>query len=443
MSRSGRAVLAVLAAAVLSTAREAAAMPDKPALLLADFESPAMETLLGGTIAGWKRDPTDSSQHCDLALESDPLKERNGTVLRIDYDIKSDKTTYQTPTISESGAEDVKLIPSDVGFHSMAYAGAYFGLADVDLRGYRYLAFSVRGDADAGFTRVFKLEMQGGGRTESILFDKVTGEWKRHFVPLVRFSSVVDLEHMNAVVIVFDQNATRQQGRIYIDDIFFSRGRDVDFRPSVPLAMVPKTDSAPLVDGSLDEWSGAAKFELLPSGHLESGQAGDDKDVSAKVMLLWDDERLYFAIHVRDNELVCLKKDSGIHQSDSVELFIDPQGDGLEWDNASDIQLAFSPTCPPPAQSQVWSYFDKRIPTLQEVDYAAQIIKNGYDIESSISWKFLGVQPMRGMRIGFSSAVNDTDIKDGTLRAKLNWFMAKDPRAEQKFGLGWIELAER
>ena len=89
----------------------------------------------------------------------------------------------------------------------------------------------------------------------------------------------------------------------------------------------------------------------------------------------------------------------------------------------------------------MWSWFQKRAPTTDELKASLRAYDDGYQAEIAVSWKFLGVEPSVGSELGFSLAVHDRDASDKTDEAKLNWSYEalKSPAVR----LGTLTLQER
>jgi hypothetical protein len=106
----------------------------------------------------------------------------------------------------------------------------------------------------------------------------------------------------------------------------------------LPLSSVvcPKTDSAPVIDGALDDacWkkiSYLKDFTLLGGGSI---QESDSNSTKAKV--LYDNKKLYIAFQCNESEMDKLKanikdRDGGVFNDDSLEIFIstNPEASGF------------------------------------------------------------------------------------------------------------------
>jgi hypothetical protein len=97
---------------------------------------------------------------------------------------------------------------------------------------------------------------------------------------------------------------------------------------SVPRAGVP-----PNIDGRLDDavWRTAASTG--PFVNTMTGQPAGPSDARAQLRVLWDDQFLYFGWEVQDDNLVETgnTRDAHYWENDTVEMLIDPDGDGRDY----------------------------------------------------------------------------------------------------------------
>lgn len=196
------------------------------------------------------------------------------------------------------------------------------------------------------------------------------------------------------------------------------------------------------LDASLDGWRLTTPIILNRNNSLESGEIIDDGDLSAKAYFMWDSENLYFAAEIEDDAVIQNKENENIWQDDCVELFIDPQGNGLRWGNSEDLQIGLAPD--PGQQSgdiKVWEWFKKDAKVYKSIKGKYRLTEKGYIIEAAIPWNAVGLQPKSGLKFNLSVAVHDTDSdkQDFAKTAKLNYYFRQD---DDKTTLGTIELRE-
>ena len=131
-----------------------------------------------------------------------------------------------------------------------AYNGAWIKLDNMDLKEYDELVFWAKGDADEGFTTVFKIEIKSPkGRGEYIVGD-VTNSWKEVTVPLTGFKTSSGDSRISCVfTIVFeDWRATDKKGAVYVDDIYFTpSAQKPTLTPTPSPTSTPKPTPAPTI----------------------------------------------------------------------------------------------------------------------------------------------------------------------------------------------------
>jgi hypothetical protein len=104
-------------------------------------------------------------------------------------------------------------------------------------------------------------------------------------------------------------------------------------RRSIPSIDVPRIDASEVrLDGALDEaaWSQAARTE--PFVHAGDGSDASSLPVGGVARLFWDASHLYLAVEVRDATLRGGFPEDAVDphlwERDTVELMVDPDGDG-------------------------------------------------------------------------------------------------------------------
>ena len=96
-------------------------------------------------------------------------------------------------------------------------------LRDLDLSKYKYMVLYVKGDAEAGFTNKFKIELKSDGMIGRYMVDGVNDAWTKFQIPLTHFRGLKDLTKVNEFTVVFDDiNSTPKVGKIYFDNIYFT-----------------------------------------------------------------------------------------------------------------------------------------------------------------------------------------------------------------------------
>lgn len=168
------------------------------ALKIADFESnEERNDFDGGYFGIWNKDPDDLSQGCTMHFDGPGAAGSDGC-LRLDYDVDAFRE---------------------------AYNGFWLLFVDIDLTAFSNVCFWVRGDADAGFTSTFALEMKNEDEVAQTIVDNITDKWQLKRIPFSDFHTIRSWSKMTEFVIVFkDRIVSKASGTIYIDNIFFDAG---------------------------------------------------------------------------------------------------------------------------------------------------------------------------------------------------------------------------
>jgi len=205
-----------------------AALPE-PILYFEDFEDGDLKNLLGGDSGAWNLNPDDEEAEALPQVADMPGPEGSFKSLKLSYDVDS-------------------LLPAQNGYWTK--------LRNFDASPYDHLQFDVKGDPEAGFTEVFKVEIKkykDAARIERIAgrsLVHITREWQTLSIPLNKMTGVFDFadpetwknpsktfKDLDEFVIVFHQReVTRKSGVIYFDNFRFVKTGSpgptpVDFPP--------------------------------------------------------------------------------------------------------------------------------------------------------------------------------------------------------------------
>lgn len=378
-------------------------------LIVDNFDTGKTVNNFGGNAGTWNINPVDKSQYCNASFDTKHRRGDKGYCLRLDYDVES------VHTYIKDTSHTAEALTGNRDILFTAFNGYFTQLKGADLTDYKYLVFYVKGDKEKGFTRRFKIELKDKAHCAGYIVEWLTDSWQRVSIPLLVFREIADWHALKEIAIVFGPEVTRKVGTIYIENIHFSETKK---EPSEEQIKITKTVKPVLINGILKEWKKAVRIKIVPKKHLESGEISGKNDLSAYVWFMWDNEYLYFAARVTDNQIICRKEKSDIWREDCIELFIDPKNDGFVWNNRNDFQIGFTPTGPED-KPQSWAWFQKG-ETGDAVKKSSKIGKKGYVIEAAIKWSFLNLHPEKGMVLGISPAIHDFD-KDETPNGKLNW----------------------
>jgi len=191
------AMIAVLLAAFAPVSSFAAANPSSKELLIADFNSGDKPSNIGGDFGAWNKDPADFTQGCTEAFDTANRRGDSGFSMKLEYTVDS---------------------------KNPAYNGFWMALPNIDVSGYDNLSFWVKGDAKAGYTTVFKVELKNAAKQVGRYYvTNVTDQWQEMVILLSEFKGLADRSNMTEMVLVFeDRIASNKKGIIYIDDVRFT-----------------------------------------------------------------------------------------------------------------------------------------------------------------------------------------------------------------------------
>ncbi|MBU1037445.1 MAG: FecR family protein [Candidatus Omnitrophica bacterium] len=166
-------------------------------ILVDDFSKKENFNNLSGPLGSWNVFYSDPNQQCKDEFTDLERVGDSGYGLKLTYDVDSPFS---------------------------AYNGFFTSLMGIDLTDYRYLVFSIKGDKKAGFTTTLNIELKNKNQIGRMSIDGITDEWEKITVPLGQFVGINDFKDMKEFVIVFsDINATKKEGVVYIDDIYFAK----------------------------------------------------------------------------------------------------------------------------------------------------------------------------------------------------------------------------
>jgi hypothetical protein len=168
-------------------------------LVIADFDTGDKPNNIGGDFGAWNKDPNDTTQGCNMSFDQDDAEgAASGYSLRLDYNVDSPNP---------------------------AYNGFWMKFNGEDATAYNTLNFFVKGDAKAGYTKRFKIELKDmTNKPSAYIVSGVTDKWQKVSIPFEKFRKIENWNSLNEFVIVFDDiNSSPKKGSILIDDISFSK----------------------------------------------------------------------------------------------------------------------------------------------------------------------------------------------------------------------------
>ncbi|MEN2983817.1 MAG: glucoamylase family protein [Dictyoglomaceae bacterium] len=198
-----------------------------------------------------------------------------------------------------------------------------------------------------------------------------------------------------------------------------------------------KTDIPVNIDGIFeDAWKKAQENEVTEDMNVPGFTKVDKRKqiLHSKFYAMWDEKYLYLYAKVYD-ELVVINiapnDIGGFYRTDSIEFYINPKTAGsqegifkiavLPFDTAGMVQAVRHEDANPGNIKDV----------APEVKVASKRTEYGYDIEISIPFKYLGIIPKEGLKLGFCHTIHNSNKKDADIGAYVRENM-----------LSWVPLGE-
>jgi len=201
---------------------------------------------------------------------------------------------------------------------------------------------------------------------------------------------------------------------------------------------VPRLQAPPALDGDLADWPEKGSDTVRYPDQSEFGVPPMKQRFEGRFRFGWDDEHLYVAAEVKEDDIVCEAPAKELYKDDVVELFIDGQGDGFTWADRADFQIGISPSGPD-GKPQIYAWFQDAVPEGAEVASRVMPADDGgsYTVEARIPWAFLGITNAAPDRVIPCSFALHTVNKARTASAKINWSFRVEV---DRLGLGELKL---
>ncbi|MBI2515539.1 MAG: hypothetical protein HYV95_01365 [Opitutae bacterium] len=169
------------------------------------------------------------------------------------------------------------------------------------------------------------------------------------------------------------------------------------------------------------DWQTVAGMEFKDSNaDIRPG----DAPLSFRFAVTWDATALHFHAEVTDSP-------PGYNvppvRNRLIELYIDPDGDGLVWTGPKDYQFTYR------VGVGAKEHFN-HVPC----DALITPTADGYTVEASIPWASIGLTPKPGLEFGLTPAAITEGVKEWDAMLKLNWSYSTPLPGE--FRLGRIRL---
>lgn len=191
------------------------------------------------------------------------------------------------------------------------------------------------------------------------------------------------------------------------------------------------------IDGRPDDWPSASEKIVINSSALEHGDISGEQDLHGEVRFAWDKGFFYFFAEVEDDFIFLRNLRNQIYRDDLVELYIDPEGDGLFWGEPEDFQIGFRVNAGGDVETWAWFQGGGNPSKKGEVNAKGLVTDKGYQIEGAIRWSYLGFNPEPPKELKLSVGIHDIDQDRGEV--KYNWFFRSEGELN-RFELGKINL---
>lgn len=193
------------------------------------------------------------------------------------------------------------------------------------------------------------------------------------------------------------------------------------------------------IDGKLNDWQlnylTPAIIDTEEQIFLGNASWDDPDDISGTFYIMWDDEKIYMGVVVKDDTLSMNKNGGTIWNADAIEIFFSTTN--AVAGHAEHYQYGFN------ANEQIWNWDNmdgagSEVPDYLEV--AATETADGYICEAAIEYgKMKSLDFEVGNAIGFHPVLDDTEGTDREIQITWTGREAHD----QSLGFGHIILSDQ
>lgn len=103
-------------------------------------------------------------------------------------------------------------------------------LPKINLNDYDNLEFALRGDPEKGYSSLIRIELESSRKEKKALYIKgIDSSWKTFKIPLRQIPTLNTFSDLNNLSFVIEGwNADKEEGRIFIDKIVFTKSERTD-----------------------------------------------------------------------------------------------------------------------------------------------------------------------------------------------------------------------
>ena len=191
----------------------------------------------------------------------------------------------------------------------------------------------------------------------------------------------------------------------------------------IPRLTVPAARSAPVLDGGQTGWDAFPAYYISPS-NLVSGSVRDAADSSATFRLAYDEQTLFVDVDVADDIVVTnITPDDirGHWRTDSIEICIDPATGSESTVDCFKVGIfPFDTTGVVRAARDADAHQGIIEETAPGMRVVSRRTPTGYRIQAAIPFQEIGVEPIKGKRLGFNLIIYDGDKTNAALGENIN-----------------------
>jgi hypothetical protein len=178
----------------------------------------------------------------------------------------------------------------------------------------------------------------------------------------------------------------------------------------------------PTIDGVFDEWN----LDRYQVDRVVYGKSlwESESDLSGNFMIGWDENNLFIATRVKDDKYKQNAHEEELFMGDSLEVLLDTSVSSdfyYKKLNNDDFQLGISPGSPQPGTNpEAYLWFPKSLEGKRgQVKIGSTPTDDGYRVEVKIPWDLFGVNPVKGMHMGFAFSISDNDKSGENLQQSM------------------------
>jgi Carbohydrate family 9 binding domain-like len=165
-----------------------------------------------------------------------------------------------------------------------------------------------------------------------------------------------------------------------------------------------------MIVGNLGEWI-LTPYQVVAVTYGQANYQGPS-DLSATLMLGWDQSFLYLVLRIQDDKYVQNASGDQIFKGDHVEVLLDRDLNGDFSNNqlnVDDYQLGLSLGSDLKSPTNYLWYPRESQGIKSGILLAGIATANGYTSEAAIPWRLFQVEPKLGDIFGFAVSVSDND----------------------------------